>query len=952
MACSLRMSAALDLRPVDLTLALVSRRHVDLMRVAGSRCCRALALGPDPHQVRERDARQSSAWSPARTPRTPGRAPDDDRHLRAVAAAADAAPRQRLPDATHPRRGPVGPRLPRAAQRQRTHQGRRRRAQRPGHGSRPSTPRPASPRSTRPTSTAGSAGGVSTRSAVPASTAAAPRPSSRTSSPTSTSCCASAATADASTSRSCARWPTSPRSYARDTADITDRQNIQLHWIRIEDVPAIWAALESVGLTTAEACGDTPRVILGSPVAGVAADEIIDGTPAIEAIVRALRRRPDAVEPAAQVQDRDLRLAAPGRRPRGQRPVVRRRPPPRARARVRRLRRWRAVDQPHVRPAPRRLRHARRGTRGLARRRAGLPRLRLPAAAPPRAAEVPRGRLGRREVPRGARDRVPAPPADRRTGRQTPRQHVATTSASTSRRTAATTSGVAPTVGRVSGTTLAAVADLVEAAGSTRCDSPPSRSCSCSTSPMTASPRCATGLAGLGLDPGPASSVAAAMACTGIEFCKLAIVETKARRRSHHRPAGEAQLPEFDAPLSLHVNGCPNSCARIQVADIGLKGSIVRDADGRVRRGLPGAPRWLARTGRRVRPQATRPQGDQRRAAALRRAGGRRYYPSSGTTASRSPHGRTAPTRRTCHDAARAWLRTTAPTAATRTCGRTEQARPPGSAAAACGSSPSRSSGSRGAVMTPSPLPHALHARYGVTVADAAHARHGRARAARRRRRGATGRGAGARHPDLGSAHVRRPSRRRLVDGRRRRGPSRLTRPPRRAGRLPRHRSALPRDDRHPRRLAATLDIERARRHARPDGRAAELRRSARRSGPPTPTAAASCARCSRSRECSRRFQAWVTGIRGDETAARVGTPVVHWDARADMVKVNPIARWSHAEVDAYAAALRRAGEPAATARATPRSGAPRAPGRCAPGESARAGRWAGADKIECGIHA
>ena len=48
-------------------------------------------------------------------------------------------------------------------------------------------------------------------------------------------------------------------SYARDTADLTDRQNVQLHWIRIEDVPAIWQRLEGVGLTTAEACGDTPR---------------------------------------------------------------------------------------------------------------------------------------------------------------------------------------------------------------------------------------------------------------------------------------------------------------------------------------------------------------------------------------------------------------------------------------------------------------------------------------------------------------------------------------------------------------------------------------------------------------------------------------------------------------------------------------------------------------------
>ena len=72
--------------------------------------------------------------------------------------------------------------------------------------------------------------------------------------------------------------------YARGTADVTDRQNIQLHWIEIESVPAIWEALEAVGLDTTEACGDTPRVILGCPLAGLDADEIIDATPEIETI--------------------------------------------------------------------------------------------------------------------------------------------------------------------------------------------------------------------------------------------------------------------------------------------------------------------------------------------------------------------------------------------------------------------------------------------------------------------------------------------------------------------------------------------------------------------------------------------------------------------------------------------------------------------------------------------
>src|ERR1700723_3037525 len=74
------------------------------------------------------------------------------------------------------------------------------------------------------------------------------------------------------------------RRYARGTADVTDRQNIQLHWVEIESVPASWDALESVGLSTTEACGDTPRVMLGCPLAGLDSREIIDATPEIAAI--------------------------------------------------------------------------------------------------------------------------------------------------------------------------------------------------------------------------------------------------------------------------------------------------------------------------------------------------------------------------------------------------------------------------------------------------------------------------------------------------------------------------------------------------------------------------------------------------------------------------------------------------------------------------------------------
>src|SRR5699024_10992132 len=74
--------------------------------------------------------------------------------------------------------------------------------------------------------------------------------------------------------------------FAEGSADVSDRQNIQLHNVRIEDVPEIWSRLESVGLMTTEACGDCPRTIIASPVAGIEKGEIVDGTWAMQEIKR------------------------------------------------------------------------------------------------------------------------------------------------------------------------------------------------------------------------------------------------------------------------------------------------------------------------------------------------------------------------------------------------------------------------------------------------------------------------------------------------------------------------------------------------------------------------------------------------------------------------------------------------------------------------------------------
>ena len=75
------------------------------------------------------------------------------------------------------------------------------------------------------------------------------------------------------------------------------------------------------------------------------------------------------------------------------------------------------------------------------------------------------------------------------------------------------------------------------------------------------------------------------MACTGIEFCKLSFADTKGRAQLLV-PDLEKRLEDInaqlDVPITVNINGCPNSCARIQVADIGFKGQMVDDGNGPV----------------------------------------------------------------------------------------------------------------------------------------------------------------------------------------------------------------------------------------------------------------------------------------------------------------------------------------------------------------------------------
>jgi sulfite reductase (ferredoxin) len=369
--------------------------------------------------------------------------------------------------------------------------------------------------------------------------------------------------------------------YARGTADVTDRQNIQLHWIEIESVPAIWEALEAVGLSTTEACGDTPRVILGCPLAGLDCDELIDATPEIGAIAEqfigdpSLSNLPRKFKSsisgcAAQCthhEINDIAFAAVRHPETGEvgydlwvggglstNPMIAKRLGTFVRAgQVPEV--WAAVAAVFRDYGYRRLRHRARikfliADWGPEKFREILEKEYLGYSLPDGPAPV--------NVDSAARDHV---------GVHRQRDGLSYV-------------GFAPRVGRLDGELLAAVATLADRYGSGRVRTTAEQKMVILDVPDSSLDGLAAELDALGLPAKPSIFRRHMMACTGIEFCKLAIVETKGRAMNLIDEL-ERRLPGFESPVTINVNGCPNSCARIQTADIGLKGSLVTDASGR-----------------------------------------------------------------------------------------------------------------------------------------------------------------------------------------------------------------------------------------------------------------------------------------------------------------------------------------------------------------------------------
>lgn len=368
--------------------------------------------------------------------------------------------------------------------------------------------------------------------------------------------------------------------FARNTADISDRNNLQYHWIEIEKVPEIWDRLDAVGLQTTEACGDCPRGMLGSPLAGESLDEVLDPSPALDEIVRRYIGNPEYANlprkfktavsglPDVAHEINDVSFVGVNHPEHGPgldlwvggglstNPML-----------AQRLGAWVPLDEvPDVWEAVTAL-FRDYGYRRL-RSKARLKFL-VKDWGPEKFREVLETEYLKRPLIDGPAPAQPTATIDHVGVQKTRNGHNAV--------------GVAPISGRVNGEILLKVAELMEQVGSDRARFTPYQKLVILDVPDEKLDGLLAELDALGLPANPSPWRRNLMACTGLEYCKLSFVETRVRAQSLV-PELEQRLDDLnallDVPVTVNINGCPNSCARIQVADLGFKGQMVDDGNG------------------------------------------------------------------------------------------------------------------------------------------------------------------------------------------------------------------------------------------------------------------------------------------------------------------------------------------------------------------------------------
>ncbi|MGA7906440.1 MAG: nitrite/sulfite reductase [Candidatus Sulfotelmatobacter sp.] len=371
------------------------------------------------------------------------------------------------------------------------------------------------------------------------------------------------------------------RRYARGIADLTVRQNIQLHWVTIEALPELLQELWRVGLNTTGACGDVTRNITGCPVAGVDADEICDASPLALEVDRLLAGNAEFYNlprkfkvsitgcrvwcPYPEIND--IGLTATTRTLHGSaetgfslRVGGGLSTDPYLGVRLNAFVRW-----SQVLPVVSGIAQLFRDSEALRehRERARLKFLFLRHGWTPAAfqQELER-RIGFQLDPAAPEDA----PSD------VYRDHVGI---HPQKQPAYCYVGAAVLRGRITPEQMDAAADLAERLAGGELRTTNMQNLLIVNVPRLQAEALAGELNAVGLRVGGSPFWRGAIACSGTEFCKLAITETKSFSRWLVEEL-EERMPGFDQHLKLHVTGCPNSCGQHWIADIGIEGKKLK----------------------------------------------------------------------------------------------------------------------------------------------------------------------------------------------------------------------------------------------------------------------------------------------------------------------------------------------------------------------------------------
>jgi sulfite reductase (ferredoxin) len=372
------------------------------------------------------------------------------------------------------------------------------------------------------------------------------------------------------------------KKHARNLSDITTRQNIQLHWLTIEALPEIVESLTAIGLSPKGACGDVVRNVTGCPLAGLHSHELIDASPLAIEVAQKLTANPEFYNLPRKFkisitgcpvwcsypEINDIGLTA-----------VRRGSEVGYSVRVG----GGLSTEPHlavrlnafVRPdqalaVVTEIARIFRDQQGLreSRDRARMKYLFLKEGwtADSFLAEL-ESRLGYKLDP-GVEENIPDDVLRDHAGIHAQKQP------------GLSYVGASVLRGRLTGDQLATAADLAEKYGSGQLRATVMQNLLFLDIPNEKAHEFVRELQKISLHVEGSSFWRGGIACTGTEFCKLAITETKGFLRWLVDEL-EERLPEFDQQLKLHVTGCPNSCGQHWIADIGLEGKKVKH-DGKL----------------------------------------------------------------------------------------------------------------------------------------------------------------------------------------------------------------------------------------------------------------------------------------------------------------------------------------------------------------------------------